>query len=85
MYQTGAHPLLLHNSPNGIPAAAVPVGAVVTITDVCPHTGDVGYRHVKVERAHNGDPVAGSIRWESGVMGDVTIGAATRVEVVSLP
>lgn len=68
-----------------LPAAAIPKGAVVTLTDVCPMTGDPGYRHVKIARVHNSDPVAGRIRWETEGSGDVSISAAQRVEVVSLP
>ena len=63
-----------------LPAAAVPVGAVVRI-----ESAPIRTTTVTIERIHNSDPVGGRIRWETRESDDVRIGAATPVEIVSLP
>ena len=63
-----------------LPAAAVPVGAVVLV-----EREEGGARSpVVVSRVHNSEPASGRLRWETNG-GDVAIGAATPVEIVGLP
>lgn len=68
-----------------LPAAAVPVGAVVRLPERPPRMDRESFRELAIIAVHNADPRPGRIRWETVESGDVEVGGADRVEVVSLP
>lgn len=68
---------------NLLPAAAVPEGAVVKIPDNTP-VGD-SFLEIHIDSIENNTPVAGKITWYDKRGLHTVIGAATRVEVISLP
>lgn len=69
-----------------LPAAAITAGDVVVVTS-SPADGAFTDREARLEvtvrRVRNADPVAGRIVWETDE-GEVAVGAADLVEVVSL-
>lgn len=58
-----------------LPAAAIPKGATVQMEDG---------PEVTISKVRSSDPIAGRITWEDGTR-EYEIGAAVRVQVVSLP
>lgn len=63
-----------------LPAAAIPAGAVVRL-----RVGVEGTRDLTIKKAFNGTPFAGRVVWQTEEAGNVELGGAARIEVVSLP
>lgn len=66
-----------------LPAAAIPVGAVVRTPDNAPP----GWNHLEfnIDLVENNVPVVGQITWHDNRGWAMHIGAAVPVEIVSLP
>ena len=69
-----------------LPAAAITAGDVVRVTSSPADgafTGSVGVWEAAVRRVRNADPVVGRLVWETDD-GEIPVGAADLVEVISL-
>jgi hypothetical protein len=70
---------------NFLPAAAVPEGAEVLVPDRVENGNTPSMLQITVNTIENNTPVAGKITWHDKRGITVTVGAATMIEIVSLP